>query len=180
MTNAQQESRLESLMVASQAGDASAHRTLLTALAPRLRAYFRRRLPSGVADVEDLVQETLISIHRRRDSYRPDLPLLAWVHGIARFRLIDHYRRIGRRRETPLAETDDHEQAFGDAVDSRIDADRILAGLPNRDEALVRLTRIEGRSVAEAAAAQGLSEGAAKVAIHRALRRLESLFGGKA
>ncbi len=180
MANTQLESRLEALMVASQTGDADAHRMLLGALAPRLRAYFRRRLTSGDADVEDLVQETLISIHRRRDSYRPDLPLLAWVHGIARYRLVDHYRRIGRRREMPLTAADDHEEAFGDAVDSRIDANRILAGLPDRDEALVRLTRIEGRSVAEAAAAQGLSEGAAKVAIHRALRRLEGLFGGKA
>lgn len=179
MANAQLESRLESLMVASQAGDAGAHRRLLAALAPRLRAYFRRRLPSGVADVEDLVQETLISIHRRRDSYRPDLPLLAWVHGIARYRLIDHYRRIGRRREAPLAASDHAEEGFGEAVESRIDADRILATLPVRDEVLVRLTRIEGRSMAEAAASQGLSEGAAKVAIHRALRRLESLFGGR-
>lgn len=167
-------------MVASQAGDAAAHRMLLAALAPRLRAYFRRRLPSGAADLEDLVQETLISIHRRRDSYRPDLPLLAWVHGIARYRLIDHYRRTGRRRETPLETADHPDEGFGDAVDSRIDAERILAGLPDRDEALVRLTRIEGRSMAEAAADQGLSEGAAKVAIHRALRRLEILFGGRA
>jgi RNA polymerase sigma-70 factor (ECF subfamily) len=179
MSKVEPEPRLLSLMIASQAGDAGAHRMLLAALAPRLRAYFQRRLGSGAADAEDLVQETLISIHRRRDSFRPDLPLLAWVHGIARYRLIDHFRRTGRRREVPLEDAGPLGQVFTAAMDSRLDTDRMLAALPSRDQALLRSTRIEGRSVAEAAAGSGLSEGAAKVAIHRALRRLEVLFGGK-
>lgn len=164
-------------MVASQAGDAVAHRLLLGALAVRLRAYFRRRIGANAADAEDLVQETLLSVHHRRDSYRPNLPLLAWVHAIARYRLIDHYRRQGRRREIRLEDAAEI-TAFDIALDDRLDADRMLSALSPRDERLVRATRIEGRSVAEAAMDQGVTEGAAKVAIHRAMRRLEALFGG--
>lgn len=164
-------------MVASQAGDAAAHRLLLDALAVRLRAYFQRRIGADTADAEDLVQETLFSVHRRRDSYWPDLPFLAWVHAIARYRLIDHYRRQGRRREIPLEDAAEF-AAVDVALDDRLDADRMLSALSPRDERLVKATRIEGRSVAEAAMDQGVTEGAAKVAIHRAVRRLEALFGG--
>lgn len=178
MPFAELEQRLRPLMVASQAGDGAAHGRLLAELAPRLRGYFGRRLGHDAADVEDLVQETLISIHRRRDSYRSDLPLLAWVHAIARFRLVDHLRRAGRRRETPLDDADQFLIACAD-LDGRLDLARALAALSPRERSLVAAIRLHGRSVAEAAAREGVSPGAAKVAVHRALRRAQELFGGK-
>src|SRR5512140_2049454 len=95
------ETHLKALMIAALAGDAAAYRTLLGLLAPHLRAYFGRRL-NRAADAEDLVQETLIAIHTKRASYDPAQPFTAWLHAIARYKLIDHFRRSGIRRTLPL------------------------------------------------------------------------------
>ena len=95
------EAKLQALMVAATSGHARAYHALLRLCAERLRAYFRRRLIGRDADVEDLVQETLIAIHRKRATYDPSLPFTAWLHGIARYRLIDFLRRD--RRTVSLA-----------------------------------------------------------------------------
>ena len=87
------EAKLQALMVASMGGHARAYHALLRLCAERLRSYFRRRLAGRDADVEDLVQETLMAIHRKRAIYDPSLPFTAWLHGIARYRLIDFLRR---------------------------------------------------------------------------------------
>ena len=81
------EAQLRAWMLAGLAGDDSAYRQLLTALSGHLRAYFARRV--GPAQAEDLVQETLIAMHTKRATYAPSQPLTAWIHGIARYKLID-------------------------------------------------------------------------------------------
>src|SRR3546814_11915938 len=85
-------------MVAGLAGNAEAYHQLLEAVAQRLRVYFTRRAGADCADLEDLVQETLIAIHRKRASYDRTLPFTAWLHAIARYKLIDHLRQHGVRK----------------------------------------------------------------------------------
>ena len=81
-------------MLRSLAGDGKAYGILLRRLNCYLRAYYSRRLGSGrAADAEDLLQETLIAMHARRSSYDTTRPFTAWVHAIARYKLIDHFRR---------------------------------------------------------------------------------------
>ncbi len=96
------EPRLKSLMLAGLAGDGAAHCALLKELGAALRRYYGRRLGAGAADVEDLVQETLIAVHTRRATYQPDVPFTVWAYAIARYKLIDLYRRQGRRQTVPL------------------------------------------------------------------------------
>ena len=163
-------------MVAALDGDASAYRELLRALAPHLRAYFARRL--GTAQAEDLVQETLIAIHTRRSSYDRTLPFTAWLHAVARYKLIDHLRRAKLRRTLPLEEAasvvaDEAEES----VSAKRDVERLLATLPEAKRKLVRQVKIEGLSVAEAAAQGGLSQSAVKVGVHRALKSLSAMIG---
>jgi RNA polymerase sigma-70 factor (ECF subfamily) len=93
-----QEAQYRDWMLAALMGDAGAYRMLLAGLTRHLRGYYARRLDSGAA--EDAVQETLIAIHTRRATYDPSLPFTAWVYGIARYKLIDEYRRH-RRRASP-------------------------------------------------------------------------------
>src|SRR5207253_10706291 len=95
------EVRLKALMSAALGGDAQAYRQLLVEVGADLRAYDVRRL-TGQADVEDLVQETLIAMHTRRSTYDVSQPLTSWLHAIARYKLIDHFRRAGRRRAVSL------------------------------------------------------------------------------
>lgn len=167
------EMQLKVLMLAGLAGDAEAHRQLLTAAASRLRSYFGRRIGSDATDVEDLVQETLIAIHERRESFNCALPFTAWLHAIAKYKLIDHYRRTGARRfiaidiVAELAADDGFDPAL-----AAVDIERMLAGLPEKHRKAIQLTRIEGYSVEEASQMTGQSPSAIKIGVHRGLKKL--------
>lgn len=78
------EARLRPLWLAAQSGDERAYREALGLMATRLRAYFRRRMPTLLDDCEDLVQETLLAVHLQRGTYDPEFPVLAWMTAIAR------------------------------------------------------------------------------------------------
>jgi len=174
------EGELRALMVAGLDGDAGAYRALLGDLRTRLNSYFSRRLRRDADDVEDLVQDTLIAIHTRRDTYDRGQALTPWVYAIARYKLIDHYRRGGRRVFVPLDDAaselrvEDHASAVG----ARRDVEKALATLPERARALLRDLKLDELSVAEAASRAGMSEGAVKVASHRALKTLMDRFAG--
>jgi len=169
------EPALRALMLEGLKGDARAYTALLAELAVRLRAYYARRLGDAQDDAEDLVQETLIAMHRRRDSYDPGQPLTAWVYAIARYRLIDHFRRRKVRAAVPLEDAgalfaaDEVEPAM-----ARRDVSRLLDRLPPKRAALIRATRIDGLTNAAAGKAVGLSEGAVKVNVHRGLKALSA------
>lgn len=175
------EPELHALMVAALEGDAVAYRRLLEALSMRLKAYFRSRLRSDPAYVDDLVQEALIAIHAKRATFDRAQPVGAWVHAIGRYKLIDHYRRLGRREFTPI----DDELALAapdeaPAAEARHDLQRGLAALPERARDLVVSVKLREEPVADVARRTGMSESAVKVAVHRGLRRLTThLLGGK-
>lgn len=171
-------------MLAGLGGDASAHRRLLKDLSPYLRAYFRRHLlRSGrtAEDAEDLVQETLIAIHTRRQTYDRSQPLTPWVYAIARHKLIDGYRRIGTSPElVPLAAAEDvtaDEEAS--PLESNLDIEALLRRLPAKVRQAVRKMKLEGVTASELAAETGASPSAAKVAVHRGLRALSALVKGE-
>jgi RNA polymerase sigma-70 factor (ECF subfamily) len=172
-----QETQYRDWMLAALAGDAGAYRKLLHALTRHLRGYYAKRL--GMAAAEDVVQETLIAIHARRATYDPARPFTAWVHGIARYKLVDEFRRSCRRVTVAL---DDAGDLFGAddaaAATARRDVEKLLAKLPAAKRALVRAVKIEGHSIADAAAATGMSETSVKVTLHRALRSLGAGLGG--
>lgn len=165
------EAQYREWMLAALMGDGAAYRMLLAGLTRHLRGYYARRLDSGAA--EDAVQETLIAIHNKRATYDPALPFTAWVYGIARYKLIDEYRRHKRRATVPLDEAsdlfghDDAEEAL-----ARRDVAKLLAKLPPAKRKLVEDIKLDGISVAEASARTGLSESAVKVAVHRAVKSL--------
>ena len=158
-------------MLAALGGDAAAYRRLLAALTGHLRAYFSRRV--GPSAAEDLVQETLIAVHSKRATYDPSLPFTAWVFGIARYKLIDAYRKERRRAFVPLDEAPElfaHDEA--EAATARRDVSKLLARLPDAKRRLVEAVKLDGQSVADTAAATGLSESAVKVNVHRAVKSL--------
>ena len=166
-----QEAQYRDWMLAALMGDAGAYRMLLSGLTRHLRSYYARRLDAGAA--EDAVQETLIAIHTRRATYDPALPFTAWVYGIARYKLIDEYRRNKRRATVPLDEAGElfgHDDAQ-EAIAKR-DVSKLLAKLPHAKRELVKDIKLDGVSVAEAAARTGMSESAVKVTVHRAIKSL--------
>jgi RNA polymerase sigma-70 factor (ECF subfamily) len=174
------EARLKALMLRGLDGDAAAYRVLLSLLNGRLRVYFARRMGDAPGDVEDLVQETLMAVHTRRATYDRAQPFTAWAFAVARYKLIDHWRRRRVRMAVPL---DDYVEVLASTdpePGAAMDLDRLLDTLPARQSALVRDVKIEGLSLAEAGARAGVSEGAAKVALHRALKTLTERMRGRA
>jgi RNA polymerase sigma-70 factor, ECF subfamily len=174
------EQRLRELMLASLDGDAAAYRVLLADLTRYLRPWFARRLSAAHAShAEDLVQETLLAVHSRRMTYDRTRPFTAWLHAIAHHKFVDHVRRHAIRPtvplddDTPIFATDDSAHAA-----DRRDVESVLATVPMRTADLIRQTKLEGASVAEAAARHGISETAAKVSIHRGLKSLMARFAG--
>ncbi|MBN8993924.1 MAG: sigma-70 family RNA polymerase sigma factor [Rhizobiales bacterium] len=175
------EAELHGWMVAALAGDAAAYRRLLEASTRLLRRYFLKRLgPARAADADDLVQETLLAIHSRRATYEPDRPFTVWLHAIARYRLIDHFRRSGRRPTVPIDDVD--EAAFASDSDesaaTNLDLDRLLATVPPETRKMIRQVKIEGQAIADVAAETGRTPTAVKVGIHRGLRRITARLRG--
>src|SRR5262245_4317973 len=91
------EERLRSLLVRGLAGDAVAYHVFLQELSAHLRAFLRKRLSKWPDDVEDIVQESLLAVHNQRHTYDAGQPLTAWVHAIAKYKLVDVLRRRKNR-----------------------------------------------------------------------------------
>lgn len=172
------EGALRALLLKGLAGDEAAHRAFLTEAAGLLRAYFRNRLRGTPEDAEDLVQETLVALHTRRDSYDPNYPLTAWMYAIARYRLIDFLRRAKHRAHAPIDGVDPGEpDPEYEASDARRDVATLLDKLPEKQRTAIRMVKLEERSVRETAEATGLSESDIKISIHRGLKTLMRLMG---
>ena len=167
---------LEPLWKRAQAGDEAAYRDALVRIARRLRAYLRRRMQSLPDELEDLVQETLLALHVQRGTHDPSVPVAHWVLAIARHKLVDLWRRRGRRDalHDPLDDLDDASmpQAAADEGPVRRDLASLLDTLPLAQRQAIVLTKIEGLSVIEAAQRTGASVAAIKVQVHRGLKRL--------
>lgn len=177
---AEAEVEMEGLLARGLGGDASAYRAFLEAATRRIRHFLRARLRHAPDDVEDLVQETLIAMHNQRHTWDASAPVLPWLLAIARHKLIDNFRRHGRRAplEEPIDDTvlpatpDDAE-----ASHARRDIRALLATLPDHHRLPIVHVKLEGLSVSETAKRTGMSESAIKVGIHRGLKALARRFG---
>jgi len=169
------EDRLRGLLLLGLSGDARAYGDFLDALSSHLRAFFRRRLAQLPDEVEDLVQECLLAIHNQRHTYETDQPLTAWVHAIAKYKLIDLLRRrasVDRLTEPLDDEHDVFSSADAEASEARRDIGKLLEQLPDRQRLPIVFMKLQGLSVVETARMTGMSASAVKVGVHRGLRAL--------
>ena len=175
------EERLRELLVRGLAGDATAYHLFLRDLSAHLRAFLRKRLVQLPDDVEDLVQESLLAVHIQRHTYDATQPLTAWVHAIAKYKLIDLLRRRSGREwltDSLDDEMEDLSSSDFEAADARRDLRQLLGELPDRQRLPIVHTKLEGLSVAEAARVTGMSESAVKVGVHRGLKALAAKIRG--
>lgn len=167
-------------MAAAQGGDRQAFARLLSALLPVIRRMVGRRRP-GLVDNEDVVQEVLLTLYAVRHTYDPARPLLPWLGAIVAHRCADAARGDGRHR-LRTANLDDLPETVG-AVETNttvMDADalrRAMATLPEGQRKALELVKLREMSLREASDASGMSEGALKVAVHRAVKALKGMLG---
>jgi len=183
-----QDEPFRQLMSAAQDGDRTAYDRLLRQIIPIVRACARRHCQNA-ADIEELVQETLLTVHRVRHTYDPRRPFLPWLTAIAVRRAIDGLRRrsrIGRHEATQLSQLEldaaselhdhaDEAQAIEEAASAGPRLAELLQRLPARQREALQMLKLREMSLAEAALATGQTVGALKVNAHRALRRLRGL-----
>ena len=180
MTTSSQESDWAVWMRAAMTGDAGAYRQLLVSLAPRLRAVARSRCRSLGAledEIEDLVQEVLLTIHLKRGTWDQSRPIGPWVAAITRNKLVDVLRRRGRHITVPIEDFVDSLQAEDHAPElpSR-EIDSLLARLTPHQREIVRSISLNGSSIRETADRLQMTEGAVRVTLHRALRTLAVFY----
>jgi RNA polymerase sigma-70 factor (ECF subfamily) len=173
------------LMAAAQDGDAEAYRHLLTAITPLLRRVAARRLSGApAADIEDVVQDVLLSVHAVRHTYDPARPFLPWLMAIERHRIADAMRRWVRRGKNEVA-VESLEETFADRAANTEDEEPIdrqeinaaVAGLPPAQRRAIELLKLKEMSLKEAAKETGMSQSALKVASHRGMKALRALLG---
>lgn len=179
---AAREAQLQTLLLQGLAGDAAAYRAFLAALATHVRGFLLRRLGQRPADVEDMLQEVLLAVHNARQTYQAQQPLTAWVQAIARYKLADHYRSYARHGALH-DELNDDSDLFApgeeEVAQATRDLGKLLEQLPARQRLPIVHVKLEGLSVEETARMTGLSSSAVKVGIHRGLKALAKLIGGK-
>jgi RNA polymerase sigma-70 factor (ECF subfamily) len=175
-------------MKAAQAGDRDAYVELVNEITPRLRGIIHRSrgfLPRE--DIDDLVQDVLLSLHAYRHTYDSERPFMPWFLAIARHRLADGARRYARRngREIQLDQatvtfcdelTNTTADLYGDPDALR----RAVSSLPLAQRSAVKMVKLAGMSLKEAAAASGMTVGALKTATHRAISALRKALVKKA
>jgi len=170
-----------SAMARAQAGDQKAYRRLLQDVTPYLRALAARHIRDA-DDIEDTVQDVLLTLHSVRDTYDPSRPFGPWLVAIANRRIVDSLRRRGRARShEPSVEMEletfaaDEANLQEEAVNARLVREAIER-LPVGQRDAMRMLKLEEMSLREAATASGVSIAALKVATHRAMKRLRERF----
>lgn len=181
LVTAEEERLTSGLMARAQCDDASAYRELLTILDSMARSYARRRL-GDVPAIDDVAQETLVSVHLARRSYDPQRPFAPWFYAIVSSRLIDAIRRERRiaRREVSRKRVPD--SAVPEPVDQLrgVDVEMLhaaLAALPPRQRDIVGALKLRDESIRDIAGRLGMTQSAVKVAAHRGYRALRRLLG---
>ena len=173
--------RLGDMMRLALGGDSTVYATLLKEVASLARDSTRgmlRRRGQSESDLEDIVQEVLLAVHLKRDTWDTARPFGPWLGAIVRHKLVDSMRKR-RFGDVAVDELADVLAAPDAAPSDAHDVERTLATLPERPRKIVRAIAIDGRSAAQVGADLGMNEGAVRVALHRALKDLAARFKGR-
>jgi RNA polymerase sigma-70 factor (ECF subfamily) len=169
------------LMARAQDGNKEAYRKLLEGMTPYLRSLAGRCFKEP-ADVEDAVQDVLLTVHMVRHAYDPTRPFRPWLGAIANRRIIDRLRRDTRRRAREVVLSVAHETFADPATNLHKEMlDEAALGqaierLPKDQRQTITMLKLNEMSLKEAAAASGRSIPALKVMTHRAIKNLRGLL----
>jgi len=167
------------LMQAAQQGDSTAYEQLLSELVPMLRQFVGRKW-NNANDVEDIVQDILLSLHGVRQTYDPRRPFMPWLMTIASRRIADAARRVSARSkyETTVEVMPETFEGHGtkSEFDDYVDRDAIrhaLSLLPEGQRRAFVLMKVEGLSLEEASVLTGKTVTSLKVSVHRAIKAMQ-------
>ena len=167
-------------MRAAMAGDADAYRQFLMSVTPHVRAIARsrcRRLGAPEGEAEDVVQEVLLAIHLKRGTWDQARPIGPWIAAITRNKVVDALRRRGRHVSVPIEDVMDSLSAEDQTPAlMQHDMEALLARLKPQQREIVQSISVNGNSIRETAERLRMTEGAVRVALHRALKALGAIY----
>ena len=176
VTQPEKNQRICSLMLAGCRGDKLAYAGFLKEISSDLQRFLQRRMPKD--DVEDVLQEILISIHKARHTYDGERPILPWVSAIARFRLNDYLRKhYARAKHATVDISDFQDNIAAPVTESGADTeylDEALSQLPQRQQKIIHLMHTQGYTAKEVGGQLDMNESAVKVAAHRAYKLIRA------
>ena len=179
LAESKDEQELSALMKRVQEGDSVAYRQFLERLVMLIRTNVRNSLQrmglSNLAAEEDVVQEILLAVHSKRDTYDPDQFFLPWFYAIARYKVIDFARSSRRKRTEAFEEGVLSESELVTpmkSLDDVIDLREQLIALSQKQREVLMLAKVEGLSLEEVSIKTGFSLSDVKVSVHRALQKL--------
>jgi RNA polymerase sigma-70 factor (ECF subfamily) len=181
LTHSKEEQELSALMRNAQGGDRASYHVLLEKVQVLVKSFVTHSLAktgreSNLDAANDIVQETLLGIHAKRHTYDPDRYFLPWMYAIARYKIIDYFRFRKTHAHTisldipgvlENIQTDDHNPT------AAMDAGILLAVLPDKQQLLLKLVKLDGLSIYEASLKTGFSTSDVKVSLHRGLKTLQ-------
>jgi RNA polymerase sigma-70 factor, ECF subfamily len=168
-------------MQEAQKGDSVQYELLLREISVVLKAFVLKRI--GDAEIaEEILQEILLSIHKARHTFNPEKEFSPWMYAIARFRLIDYFRRWSRTTKKEVYDELLIEKMFMNESNAQeslsVELKDAVGELPEKQQEVIRLLKLQGLSVKETALKTGLSEGAVKVTAHRGYKVLRRKLKG--
>jgi RNA polymerase sigma factor (sigma-70 family) len=178
------DNRFSELMKAAQAGDTAAYARLLHEITPRIRQIVQsQRRFLQAEDIEDLVQDVLLSVHSVRATFDPQRPFIPWLLAITRNRLADGARRYARSAAHEVfvenmavtfadSTANTHKEGYGDVRELK----EAIATLPPMQRDAIQMLKLDEMSLKEAAAKGNTTVGALKVATHRAMAALRKVL----
>ncbi len=171
--------RLSDFLILGQQGHAKAYESFLREVSSLLYNFLLSRT-SSETDLEDILQETLLSIHRARHSYSPGRPVGPWIYAICENRIIDHARKRLRTERIKEAWKNEPREPADAKAECKPMASLILEQikmLPKKQRLIIGLLKLQGFSVSEVAAQTGMSKSAVKVSAFRGYETLRKILG---
>ena len=178
VTSTDKYAELAAQLCAGLRGDQAAYARFLSAITPMLRRMVGKRLAN--AEVEDVVQEVLISIHKARHTYDGQRPIMPWLASIANFRITDHLRKHYAQMRHQTFDIADYENILTDVTEETSDnesLEELLQDVPEKHKRILTMMHVEGYTAKEVGKHMGMNESAVKVAAHRALKKIREKFG---
>jgi len=169
----EKENELKALYYRSMNGDKESYEIFLTICQSIIKSYLSKIAGAqvGYEIIEEISQDVLLSIHEKKQTYRPDLSLFSWIYAISRHRYIDYYRKKKRKPEELFYE----ESLVMETTTNEFNIDDILESLTEHQKKLLFYLKTEGKTYEETAKLMNLSLSAVKVQMHRLVKKLQQL-----
>lgn len=154
-------------------GDNASYARFLSEISPLLRRMIAAKVPS--ADVEDVLQEVLISIHKARHTYDGERPIMPWLAAITHFRMTDYLRKhyaAMKHQTTDIAEIEESLADVTEGGDSSETIEELLKDVPEKQRRILTMMHVEGFTARQVGETLNMNESAVKVAAHRALKKI--------